>query len=67
MCYFEEPDHSAHSYGPITKKSRRVAEGMDSLLWTLWARIKALPEIGNKVNLIITGDHGMTWCSENKR
>ena len=64
MCYFEEPDHTAHSYGPITKKTRRVAEGMDSLLWTLWARIKALPEIGNKVNLIITGDHGMTWMSE---
>ncbi len=64
MCYFEEPDHTAHSYGPMTKKARHMAEAMDSLLWTMWARIKALPEIGNKVNLIITGDHGMTWCSE---
>ena len=64
MCYFEEPDHTAHSYGPITKKTRREAEQMDSLLWTLWVRLKALPEIGNKINLIITGDHGMTWTNE---
>lgn len=64
MCYFEEPDHTAHSYGPITKKTRRMTESMDSLLWTMWARLKAIPEIGNKINLIILGDHGMTWTSE---
>ena len=64
MCYFEEPDHTAHSHGPITKKTRHEAEQMDSLLWTLWVRLKALPEIGNKINLIITGDHGMTWTNE---
>ncbi len=64
MCYFEEPDHAGHSHGPNSKKTRRMAESMDSLLWTMWARIKALPEIGNKVNLIITGDHGMAWLSD---
>ena len=64
MCYFEEPDHTSHSYGPITKKSRHMAEAMDSLLWTMWARLKAMPEIGNKINLIILGDHGMTWTNE---
>ena len=64
MCYFEEPDHAGHSHGPNSKQTRRAIENLDSLLWTLWARIKALPEIGNKVNLIITGDHGMAWLSE---
>ena len=64
MCYFEEPDHTGHSYGPINKKTRRVAEGLDDLLWKLWARLKAIPEIGDKINLIITGDHGMTWLSD---
>lgn len=66
MCYFEEPDHTGHSYGPNSKKTRQAAENMDSLLWTMWARLKALPEIGNKVNLIITGDHGMTKLSEER-
>ena len=64
MCYFEEPDHSGHSYGPINKKTRRVAESLDDLLWKLWARLKAIPEIGDKINLIITGDHGMAWLSD---
>ena len=64
MCYFEEPDHSGHSYGPINKKTRRVAVSLDDLLWKLWARLKAIPEIGDKINLIITGDHGMAWLSD---
>ena len=67
MCYFEEPDHSGHSYGPNSMKTRRAAQNIDSLLWSMWARIKALPEIGNKVNLIITGDHGMAWLSQQRK
>jgi len=64
MCYFEEPDHAGHSYGPNSKKTRRAIENLDSLLWTMWVRLKAMPEIGNKINLIILGDHGMAWTSE---
>lgn len=66
MCYFNEPDHAGHNHGPNSKKTRKSVEYLDSLLWTLWARIKALPEIGDKVNLIITGDHGMAWLNEER-
>ena len=59
MAYFEEPDRSGHNYGPMNRLTRRAMEDMDLLLSNLWARIQLLP-IADKVNLIITGDHGMT-------
>lgn len=61
MCYFEEPDHSGHSYGPMSKHTRKAAEEMDARLSKLWYRLRALPELGDKINLIVLGDHGMTW------
>ena len=59
MAYFEEPDRSGHSYGPMHRLTRRAMENMDLLLSKMWARIQMLP-YADKVNLIITGDHGMT-------
>ncbi len=59
MAYFEEPDRSGHSYGPMNRLTRRAMEDMDRLLSLMWTRIQMLP-IADKVNLIITGDHGMT-------
>ena len=59
MAYFEEPDRSGHSYGPMHRLTRHAMEDMDLLLSKLWARIQMLP-IASQVNLIITGDHGMT-------
>jgi predicted AlkP superfamily pyrophosphatase or phosphodiesterase len=59
MAYFEEPDRSGHSYGPMNRMTRRAMESMDLLLSNLWARIQQLP-IAGQVNLIVTGDHGMT-------
>ena len=59
MAYFEEPDRSGHNYGPMNRVTRRAMEDMDLLLSKMWARIQLLP-IADKVNLIITGDHGMT-------
>lgn len=59
MAYFEEPDRSGHDYGPMNRLTRRALEDMDLLLSKMWARIQMLP-IADKVNLIITGDHGMT-------
>ena len=58
MAYFEEPDHSGHEYGPLHHMTRHALEDLDRLLSRLWARIQLLP-IADKVNLIITGDHGM--------
>ena len=59
MAYFEEPDRSGHNYGPMHRLTRRAIEDMDLLLSKMWARIQLLP-IASQVNLIITGDHGMT-------
>ena len=59
MAYFEEPDRSGHNYGPMNRLTRRAIEDMDLLLSNLWARIQLLP-IADKVNFIVTGDHGMT-------
>ena len=59
MAYFEEPDRSGHNYGPMNRMTRRAMEDMDLLLSKLWARIQLLP-IADKVNFIVTGDHGMT-------
>jgi len=59
MAYFEEPDRSGHNYGPMHRITRRAMEDMDLLLSNLWARIQLLP-IASQVNIIITGDHGMT-------
>ena len=59
MAYFEEPDRSGHNYGPMHRMTRRAVEDMDLLLSGLWARIQLLP-FADKVNLIVTGDHGMT-------
>ena len=59
MGYFEEPDRSGHNYGPLNILTRRALEDIDRLLESLWARIQLLP-IADKVNFIVTGDHGMT-------
>ena len=61
MCYFNEPDHQGHTHGPISRETRGAIEHLDSLLWTMWARIQAVPELKGRVNLIVTGDHGMTY------
>ena len=59
MAYFEEPDASGHDFGPMNRLTRRALEQLDLLLSLMWTRIQMLP-IGSQVNLIITGDHGMT-------
>ena len=62
MGYFDEPDHHGHVYGPITPETKAMAEHMDSLMCSLYKRLKALP-YSDKINFIVTGDHGMTEIS----
>lgn len=65
MCYFEEPDHTGHVAGPITKECRHEIEHIDTVLAYMWNRISMLPE-ASKVNLIVTGDHGMAWTDADR-
>ena len=60
--YFDEPDHQGHVYGPYSKEVADAAHKMDSLVHSLYLRLKALP-IGDRLNFIVTGDHGMTELS----
>ena len=62
MAYFDEPDHTGHNYGPMAPETREMAEHMDSLMHALYLRLKALP-IGEDINFILAGDHGMTEIS----
>ena len=66
MAYFEEPDASGHDYGPVSTPTRHAMERMDSLMSVLWTRLQALP-LADKVNLIVTGDHGMAWVSHERQ
>lgn len=62
MAYFEEPDHSGHSYGPTAPETHKAVEQMDVLLEQLYNDIRALP-YGKDINFIVTADHGMATTS----
>ena len=65
MVYFDEPDHSGHVYGPISVEVKEMAEHMDKLIHSLYLRLKALPH-GDRINLIVLSDHGMTDISPDR-
>lgn len=59
VLYWEEPDESGHMYGPQSSSMDEVIVGIDEKLGFL---INELKKAGlyEKVNLIVTSDHGMT-------
>ncbi|XP_042122642.1 bis(5'-adenosyl)-triphosphatase ENPP4 isoform X2 [Peromyscus maniculatus bairdii] len=64
--YWEEPDASGHRYGPEDKGNMsRVLKEIDGLVGDLVQRLKVLG-LWENLNVIITSDHGMTQCSENR-
>lgn len=58
LAYFEEPDHSGHTYGPFSPQTRHAVERMDYLLESLYESLQTLP-IRDSINLIVLADHGM--------
>ncbi|VDN09619.1 unnamed protein product [Dibothriocephalus latus] len=57
--YFNEPDHSGHAHGPDSQEVQKaIAEVNDGIAYLL-QRIKSHPALNDKVNLIVTADHGM--------
>ena len=65
MAYFEEPDGVGHRYSPYSKTTRAKIESLDSLMHVLSIRLSALP-FADKINLIVTSDHGMTPISPDR-
>ena len=64
--YFDEPDHTGHTFGPLSQENRIMVQKMDSIIGVLSKKIDALA-IGKRVNLIVVADHGMTEISDNKK
>jgi predicted AlkP superfamily pyrophosphatase or phosphodiesterase len=60
--YFDEPDATSHSFGPVSPQTGKVVERLDSLMGVLRTKLAALPE-AKKINLIILSDHGMEAVS----
>ncbi len=64
--YFDEPDHTGHTFGPLSKENEKMVVKMDSVIGVIAHKLDALP-IGNKVNLIVVSDHGMAAISDSKK
>jgi predicted AlkP superfamily pyrophosphatase or phosphodiesterase len=60
--YFDEPDHTSHSFGPVSTQTGKIVERLDSLIGVLRAGLAKLPE-AKKINLIVLSDHGMAETS----
>ena len=62
MGYFDEPDHTGHVNGPNSEETGEMVHYMDSLMHSLYLRLKAGPS-GDKLNFILVSDHGMEEIS----
>jgi len=58
FLYFDEPDGTAHRYGPEHQETGDVVSYLDSILGYIRSELSEL-EYGNLVNLIVLSDHGM--------
>ncbi|XP_013081886.2 bis(5'-adenosyl)-triphosphatase ENPP4-like [Biomphalaria glabrata] len=59
LLYFNEPDSTGHAYGPDSQPVVETIEKMDSILGHLLRELER-NGLKNKVNLIVTSDHGMS-------
>ncbi|BFM43755.1 ectonucleotide pyrophosphatase/phosphodiesterase [Flavobacterium sp. CFS9] len=64
--YFDEPDHTGHSFGPLSPENEKVIRRMDTLMGRLSSKLNQL-SIGKQINLIIVSDHGMANISNDKK
>ncbi|MDL2247263.1 ectonucleotide pyrophosphatase/phosphodiesterase [Bacteroides sp. OttesenSCG-928-J23] len=65
MIYYDEPDGKGHTYGPVSNECKFIVNYLDNLMGTLMDKISKLP-IADRVNLIVTSDHGMTEISKER-
>lgn len=61
--YFDEPDHTGHLYGPFSSQMKEKLMYLDNVLGYLIGELKS-HHLFDKLNLIITSDHGMETISE---
>ena len=60
MFYFDEPDKTSHTYGPVCPETQNVVENLDKLVGTLMDGLKSIEKkYSLAIDLIILSDHGM--------
>ena len=65
MWYFDQPDSDGHDFGPDSPEMVARIEHLDSLLGVFLNKLEKLP-LADKVNLIVTSDHGMGSISDDR-
>uniref|UniRef100_A0A671Q4R1 Ectonucleotide pyrophosphatase/phosphodiesterase family member 5-like n=1 Tax=Sinocyclocheilus anshuiensis TaxID=1608454 RepID=A0A671Q4R1_9TELE len=65
VLYWEEPDESGHNLGPESPLMDVVIADIDEKLGFLRGKLRTAG-LYDKVNLIVTSDHGMTQLSHDK-
>jgi predicted AlkP superfamily pyrophosphatase or phosphodiesterase len=63
--YFQEPDSQGHATGPESPEIDKLVMELDSLIGVFITDLKTLP-FYDKINLIVTSDHGMTQVSPDR-
>jgi alkaline phosphatase D len=66
LWYLDEPDRTGHAFGPDSPETDSVVMVLDSLLGVFLAKLEAL-DIAEKVNVIVTSDHGMGSISDDRK
>jgi ectonucleotide pyrophosphatase/phosphodiesterase family protein 5 len=62
--YFDEPDHTGHMYGPYSVEMKNKLAELDEVLEYMLNEFEE-HDFFDKLNLIITSDHGMEAFSSN--
>ncbi|XP_055982106.1 ectonucleotide pyrophosphatase/phosphodiesterase family member 5 [Sorex fumeus] len=65
LLYWEDPDDMGHQLGPDSPLMEPVIADIDNKLGYLIKMLKKA-KLWNVLNLIITSDHGMTQCSDER-
>ncbi|EDO35535.1 predicted protein, partial [Nematostella vectensis] len=63
--YFEEPDETGHKFGPDSEEVRDEIARLDGIIGKLITKLSS-KELLDKINIIVTTDHGMTNTSTDK-
>ncbi len=66
LWYMHEPDSKGHKYGPDSEEMKKEIVYLDSLVGVFMAKVEKLP-IADKINVIVTSDHGMGNISDERK
>ena len=66
LWYIDEPDGTGHKSGPDSKEMKDKIVELDFLIGYFMAEIQDLP-IADKINILVTSDHGMGNVSEERK